>query len=133
MILNDDYMLPEDAAAMKGLSTQIVYRLCRQGVLESVKVKNRVYILRESVEKLNTEIRKVGRPVIRHDVELAARCRQARLASGIKFGDVAKQLRISESTLSLRERGLRPITKLDISRMAEVYGVSAKYLESGHQ
>ena len=133
MILNDDYVLPEDAAVMKGLSTQIIYRLCRQGILESVKVKNRVYVLRESVEALNTEIRQVGRPAIRHDMELATRCRQARLDSEIKFSEAARRLRISESTLSLRERGLRSISKLDLNLMAEVYGVSAKYLESGHK
>ncbi len=118
---------------MKGLSTQIVYRLCRQGILESVKVKNRVYVLRESLEALNTDLRKVGRPAIRHDMELATRCRQARIDSGIKFSDAAQLLRISESTLSLRERGLRSISKLDLSLMAEVYGVSAKWLESGHE
>ena len=135
-IINDDYLSPQEAATALGVSKQRVYQLVRHGVLENVKYRNQLYISRASLAAFDpADTPGKGRPRKQRDIErdkaIGKRCREAREASGLVFGEAAKALGIWESDLSRKERGLRSMTQTDISAQATLYGVSAKWLENG--
>lgn len=131
MVINEQYMTPDEAARIKGISVIYVYKLVAAGKIASIKERGRLYLLRESV--LTCDVQKRGRPNIRHDIELAKRCQQARLAAGLSTRAAAEKLDCSYSLISLQERGLRSISQHDLALMARAYGVSAKWLEFGHE
>lgn len=135
-IINDDYMTSKAAAIALGISRGYVWRLVQMGVLEGVVYEHRQYITRASVAACDlTNLPGKGRPRKNEiiDATIGLRCREAREASGLRFSVASKELDLSESALSLKERGLRPITALELSKMATLYGVSAKWLECGNE
>lgn len=136
VIINEQYMSPQEAATALGVSKQRIYQLVTHNVLEGIKYRHQLYITRASVAACDlTNLPGKGRPSTERDIErdqaIGARCRAVREQSGLRFAIAAESLKLSESALSLKERGKRPITALELSNMAALYGVSAKWLEYG--
>lgn len=132
MVIHSDYLTAEEAATALGCSTVYIYKLARAGKLQGIKTGGRLYLYRVSVETCNLkDKRERGRPRVWCDLELAIRCKQARMDAGMKQNEAARLLHCHKSMLSLQERGLRSIQQADLSLMAKVYGVSAKYLATG--
>lgn len=135
--LNPAFVTMNDAATLAGVTILTIQNWVKSGRVRFVRDGQRVYIEKASIPitvKPTPKSRKVGRPVVMHrDLELARRCREARLASGLSWRECVKALGVAESTLSLRERGLRAIPDVALSNMATLYGVSVKWLVSGHE
>ena len=135
-IINDSYMTSKEAAVALGVSRGYIWKLFKSGVLEGVVYEHRLYITRASVAACDlTMLPGKGRPArdVERDQAIGARCREARTKAGIRFNVAAKELHIWESDLSRKERGLRSITALELSKMAQLYGISVKWLEFGER
>jgi transcriptional regulator with XRE-family HTH domain len=64
-------------------------------------------------------------------LQIAQRLRQAREASGLTQGQVAKRLNLHRPTISEIEAGRRRVSGDEISLLADLYGVDAGWIVEG--
>lgn len=65
--------------------------------------------------------------------EIAERLKAARTNSGLSQGQVAQMLDLKRPAISEIESGRRKVSAEEISRLAEVYGVSSGWLVDGSE
>ncbi len=63
--------------------------------------------------------------------EIASRLRLARETAGLTQGQVAKKMDIHRPTLSEIEAGRRRVLAEELSKLANIYGVSLEWITSG--
>ncbi len=135
MVINEQYMTPEQTAQYLGLTSPYIRALYHAGTLQGVMQSKRLYLYRASVEayeqaRRNKQVKHVSEQ--QATIEIGKRCRQARNEKGLTYRQAADRVGCSASMVYLQEVGRRKIQKADISLYAAAYGVSAKWLESGH-
>ena len=65
------------------------------------------------------------------EMSVHERLREAREASGLSQGQVAKKLNMHRPTISEIEAGRRKVSAADLENFSEMYGVSVGWLVSG--
>jgi len=63
--------------------------------------------------------------------DVATRLREAREASGLSQGQVAKQMDLHRPTISEIEAGRRKVTASELAEFAELYGTTIEWLATG--
>lgn len=64
-------------------------------------------------------------------MSVAERLREAREASGLSQGQVAKKLKMHRPTISEIEAGRRKVTAEELGRFAQLYGISVEWIVGG--
>lgn len=64
-------------------------------------------------------------------MSVAERLREAREASGLSQGQVAKKLKMHRPTISEIEAGRRKVTAEELGRFAQLYGISVDWIVGG--
>lgn len=65
------------------------------------------------------------------DSSVAQRLREAREASGLSQGQVARKLDLHRPTVTEIEAGRRKVSAEEVAKFADLYGVTAEWIVSG--
>lgn len=118
--LNPQYVTKDDAALACGVTTQTITRWIREGQLTAQKFPNgHVYVHRDSLPESVM-------------ITLGARLRYARRVKRLKAVTAAAHIGVDRFVFSKYEHDTRPIKPEHLSKLARLYGVSVKWLETGH-
>lgn len=118
--LNPDFCTRNDAARLAGVTVLTISNWIRSGRIRALTLDGRVYVEKAS---LPTSVQ----------ATLGQRLKHARRLAGLKAVDVANELQFSRFTLSKYEADERAVPAARLSLLARRYGVSVKWLVSGHE
>lgn len=117
--LNPDYCTRNDAARLAGVTVLTISNWIKSGRIRALNLDGRVY-----VEKASLPIRVTS---------LGLRLKIARCNKRMKVIDVADKLQFSRFTLHKYEADEREVPANRLSLLAQLYGVSVKWLMDGRE